>query len=188
MRAGRSAVFILGLAVLLLPAMVAGALPEGEKQLRLQRADGSTLRIGTVTFEALGDGRSRFRVAMDHAQFRDYFLSMKEFKCVGEAAEIHCHLPYPYARPDTVTETDLRWLEHALLFFYKRPDEFGARLRNGIYYRLEVTERGLQGTPEAVDLDLIAAPPDDLTTAPFNADERVAIEPSERAFTGLLLE
>lgn len=170
------------------PFAAQAALPEGERAIHLQRADGSHLTIGTVDFEPIDEQKSRFSIEIDHSQFRDHFLSMKEFKCVDGDAEIHCHVAYPYPMPDVVTEDDLRWLEHALLFFYKRPDEFGARLRNGLYYQLESVDGRLQGTPQAIDLDLISAPPEDTATPPFVEAERIEIDPTERAFIGLTIE
>lgn len=181
--------FAAGLLLLLgLPLTLQGALPLGEQGLYLHRADGTRLDIGRVHFESVGDDRRRFRVEIDHRHFRDHFLSMKEFKCVDGDAEILCHVAYPYPMPDEVSEDDLSWLEHALLFFYKKPDEFGARLRNGIYFQLEPAEGGLTGTPQAIDLDLISAPPEDTDAAPYSDEERVEIDPEERAFTGLSIE
>jgi hypothetical protein len=142
----------------------------GTKQVALHTRDGQTIPIGSVTFVPQGE-RTGFVLHLDHARFKDFFLSMKEFKCV-EGPEIQCHVPYPYANPATVTANDLSWLEHALMFLYKAPTEFGARLWNGLYYRMAVTEQGIVGTPQAIDLGLISAPPTDTSTPPFGPAER----------------
>lgn len=42
---------------------------------------------------------------------------------------------------------------------YKKPADYGARLWNGVYWQLQRSERGWTGTPQAVDLNLIGAPP-----------------------------
>lgn len=150
----------------------------GTRTVTLHTRDGQAIPIGTVTFSPQGE-RTGFALQLDHKPFKDFFLSMKEFKCI-EGAEIHCHVPYPYASPATVTPADLSWLEHALLFLYKTPAEFGARLWNGVYYRMEITDEGIVGTAEAIDLNLISAPPADAAVAPYVPAERSEIAPGSR--------
>lgn len=150
----------------------------GTRTVTMHTRDGEAIRIGTVTFQPQ-DERTGFEVHLDHKVFKDFFLSMREFKCV-EGAEIQCHVPYPYPNPSTVTRNDLSWLEHALLFLYKTPSEFGARLWNGLYYRMAITDEGIVGTAEAVDLNLISAPPADAAVAPYVPTERSEIAPGSR--------
>lgn len=140
---------------------------EGTKTIALMTRDDQTIPIGTVTFHPQGD-RIGFVVALDMPKFKDYFLSMKEFKCLDGGIEVQCYVPYPYANPHTVTPTDFSWLEHSLLFFFKSPSDFGAKLWNGLYYHMTMTDQGILGTPKAVDLNQIAAPPDDLTKPPYD--------------------
>ena len=78
---------------------------------------------------------------------RDHLLSMREFKCLPAAQEIACFVPYPYAQPGTVSATDMAWLEHSLLFFFKLPADFGAKLWSGMLFRFQVTPSALVGTP-----------------------------------------
>jgi hypothetical protein len=89
-----------------------------------------------------------------------------------------CHVPYPYKHPGTVSGSDFAWLEHSLLFLYKQPRDFGAKLWNGLYFRLQADAEGLVGLPQAVDLNLISAPPDDLATPPYHAGLRDDVPPS----------
>ena len=128
--------------------------------ITLHARDGTSVRIGRVDLGPPVDGTRRFALTMDPAVFTDHFLSMREFKCLPGGSEILCHVPYPYPHPGTLREGDAAWLEHALLFMFKKPSEFGAKLWNGVYWRLQKTERGWSGTPQAVDLNLISAPPD----------------------------
>lgn len=158
----------------------------GTKQLVLHGKDGSQAEIGTVTFSAAADG-THFKLDMDHRQLKDYFLSMREFKCREGESELLCHVPYPYRNPGTVSRDNLAWLEHALLFFFKSPRDFGAKLWNGIYYKLELTEQGLVGTPQAVDLNLIGAPPADLNVPPYGPTERSEMPPGVRWFDRLTI-
>lgn len=175
-------------AALAAPWCPAGALElAGTRTISLQTRDGQRSPIGTVTFRPAG-AASSFVLQLDHARFKDFFLSMREFKCLESASEVFCHVPYPYANPRTVSASDLAWLEHALLFFFKTPQDFGAKLWNGVYYRLENTPGALIGTPQAIDLNAIGAPPDDPAKPPYGPAERGEIDPATRWFTRLSIE
>lgn len=83
---------------------------------------------------------------------------------------------------------DLRWLEHSLLFLYKAPGDFGARLWNGLYYRMQITNQGIVGTPQAIDLVQIGAPPADNSVPPFGAGDLTEIPPGSRWISRLSIE
>lgn len=161
---------------------------QGSKALRLHSRDGQSVLLGQVNFEPRADGRIGFVLALRTEVLKDYFLSMKEFKCVEGADEIFCHVPYPYAQPGSVTPTDLAWLEHSLLFLFKKPNEFGAKLWNGVYFRLQRSEQGLVGTPQAIDLNLISAPPAQAGVPPYRPALRDDIAPEARWFNRLSIE
>lgn len=161
---------------------------QGTRQLLLHQRDGGAVALGTVVFTPQADGRSAFALQLRREAFKDFFLSMKEFKCVESAAEVFCHVPYPYPQPGTVSATDLAWLEHALLFMFKTPSEFGAKLWNGVYFQLRATERGFEGRPQAVDLNRISAPPDKPGVPPFRPALRDDIAPGARFFNRLTIE
>ncbi|AUW60481.1 hypothetical protein C1T17_20815 (plasmid) [Sphingobium sp. SCG-1] len=137
---------------------VAGAL-DGEQPVGLRLNDGRVMRIGTVNFRT-ADHQTMFKVRLDPTLFDSYFLSMREFKCLN-GRDLQCHVPYPYPMPSRVTDGDLRWLEHSLLFFVKSPKQYGARLTEGVYYQLRWNGRGFVGRPYWVDLDKLAVPPAD---------------------------
>lgn len=162
----------------------------GTRRIVLHDRDGGQTAIGKVTFtpgSKPGD-RIAFVVDVDHDRFKDFFLSMKEFKCLEVPTEVYCHVPYPYQQPATVTADDLTWLEHQLLFMFKAPRDFGARLWNGVYYQLQLTDQGLVGKPQAVDLNQISAPPADTTIPPYGAAERSDIAPDVRWFNKLTIQ
>jgi len=152
--------FLLAAALWALGVTSATAAPDGTRSITLHARDGSTVVVGQVAFTPQPDGSARFAITLDHAPFTDHFLSMREFKCLAGGTEILCHVPYPYPQPGTVRDGDLAWLEHALLFMFKKPGEFGAKLWNGVYWQLKPQGSGWVGTPQAVDLNLIGAPPD----------------------------
>tara|TARA_A200000159_G_scaffold60189_1_gene55765 strand:+ start:1932 stop:2498 length:567 start_codon:yes stop_codon:yes gene_type:complete len=150
----------------------------GEKRIILKGNKGEQLDIGRVNFTPGAKG-IHYTLTIDHDHFTDYFLSMKEMKCL-EGPELWCHLPYPYDQPRTVTTDDFSWLAHDLLFMYKKKGEFGANFWNGIYYKMSLQDDRITGMAQAVDLNQLAAPPDDLTTPPFGEFERTDIEPQPR--------
>lgn len=161
---------------------------QGQKTITAHSRDQQPTVIGRVNFVPQADGSVAFTVTMDHAKFMDYFLSMKEFKCLSSPVEVTCHVPYPYAQPGKVTLQDLTWLEHNLLFLFKTPAEFGAKLWNGVYFRFQVTEQGLRGTPMAIDLNLISAPPDDLSIPTFGPDARDPFSAGARWIESITIE
>lgn len=160
----------------------------GPKTITAHTRDQQRIELGAVRFEPQPSGLVSFAVTMRTERFSDYFLSMKEFKCLDGGAEVVCHVPYPYPQPHTVSATDMAWLEHSLLFLYKLPSDFGAKLWNGLYYRLERTEHGLLGKPQAVDLNTISAPPDHPGVPPYQPALRDDIAPGARWIEFITIE
>jgi len=160
----------------------------GEKALVAVTKDGARTKIGRVVFTPAAGGASAFQVQMDHAVMRDHFLSMREFKCLPAEQEISCFVPYPYAQPGIASGTQLAWLEHSLLFFYKQPKDFGAKLWNGIVFQFTATPTALVGVPLAVDLNRIGVPPDDLGVPPYGPTDRDPFTPGARWLSELRIE
>jgi hypothetical protein len=184
----RQALTALAAALVMGVATAQPVLPEGEKSLVAVTRDGKQTRIGAVRFKAAGAGKATFRVQMDHAVMRDHFLSMREFKCLPAAQEITCFVPYPYAHPGTVSASDFGWLEHNLLFFFKQPADFGAKLWNGIIFKFALTPRGLVGSPQAVDLNRIGVPPENPGEPPYGRFDRDDFAPGARWIQELRIE
>lgn len=151
---------------------------QGEKRITLLDKAGNRTEIARVIFEPVEQG-SRYELTMIREQFQDYFLSMKEMKCL-EGPELWCHLAYPYEQPRIVTVNDLRWLEHDLLFMFKTPKEFGANFWNGIYYQLQVVDGMIKGEAQAIDLNALASPPDNLNEPPIGEAERDEVDRDKR--------
>ena len=170
------------------PSVVCAWELAGTKAVVAHTRDKQQITIGTVTFTPQAMGTTAFKLDMDHSKFTDFFLSMKEFKCLASAVEVSCHVPYPYKHPATVTAVDFAWLEHNLLFLFKRPAEFGAKLWNGVYYKFAMTEAGLVGEPMAIDLNRISAPPDDLNTPSYGPDARDPIPAGARWIESITIE
>lgn len=180
---------------LLLGAALAVPLPlwafdfQGDKALIAVTRDGAETRIGTVQFTAQpGGAPARLAVRIDPKVMQDHFLSMREFKCLPAPQEITCFVPYPHPQPGTVSAGQLAWLEHNLLFFFKQPADFGAKLWNGMLFRFEVTPTALVGTPLAVDLNRIGVPPEPLEVPPYGQMDCDAFTPGARWVQELRIE
>ncbi|KGJ86407.1 hypothetical protein [Colwellia psychrerythraea] len=169
---------VLILAMFISPTSYSASALSGTKTINLIAKDGQRIAIGTLEFLPLVD-KVKYQLDMDHTRFKDYFLSMKEMKCL-EGPELWCHIRYPYPQPRTITPVDLRWLEHDLLFMFKKSNEFGANFWNGVYYSLTIRDGVIVGEAQAIDLNLLAAPPEDLNTPFYSEDLRDEIERVQR--------
>lgn len=172
----------------LIPSVAAAFDFNGDKRLVALFRDGGSQPLGMVSFAPTPQPPEvAFTVRLNTAVLQDFFLSMREFKCLP-AAEVTCVVPYPYAQPGKVTPTDLSWLEHNLLFLFKQPTDYGAKLWNGVIFKFAVTPDALVGSPQAVDLNLMSAPPDNLNRPPFGPMEREPYPPGTRWLSGLRIE
>lgn len=160
----------------------------GRKILVAVTADGQRTPLGHIDFTPAAGAPTTFRLALKTEVFTDHFLSMREFKCLNAAQEISCHVPYPYPNPATVAPGQLAWLEHSLLFLFKSPSEFGAKLWNGVYYEFQERGAALVGTPKAVDLNEISAPPRDASVPPFRKALRHDMPAQARWLRELVIE
>lgn len=59
---------------------------------------------------------------------------------------------------------------------------------NGVYFKLRATEQGLVGTPQAIDLNRIDAPPASTEVPPYRPALRDDIAPDARWFVRLTIE
>lgn len=156
------------LATSLSGSLAADPLENGQRRIYLVDKLGEQIDIGSLNITNSG---AAYSLHVDHAKFADYFLSMKEMKCL-EGPELWCHIPYPYEHPAALSSDNLSWLSHDLLFMFKSPGEFGANFWNGIYYNLQVVDGVITGEAQAVDLNHLASPPDDLNIPPYGEYDR----------------
>lgn len=168
------------------PSRAAPWAMNGTKQIALHTRDGKTIPIGTVDFQPKGPETS-FKLHIDPKAFTVFFLSMRNFDCL-DGVDVECFVPYPYPNPMTATATDLNWLADNLLFMFKTKAEFGANLNNGIRYDLKLTDHGIAGKPQAVDLNAISFPPKNTTVPPFAPADRDDYPDGSRWVTSLTIE
>ena len=183
MRTFMSLVLILGLQAG--PAVAEELL--GERIVSLEAKDGDRVEIGRVTFTAEGENLA-YAWAPAEAPFEDFFLSMRPFRCIdGEA--VYCHLEYPYEKQALVAGEDFGALEYDLLFIVKAPSDYGIDPFHGRYFLLSRDgQGGLRGALHAVDLGILAVPPEDGVTRPIGPDDLDEIDPDEERFVGLVIE
>lgn len=157
----------------------------GAKTITLVTAAGERHSIGQVMFTPDGDG-ARLTVRVDGANFGDEFLSMRPFRCLRDAKEWWCHLPYPYELAGRVTEGDLRDLEYSLLFIGKAPNFHGIDAWNGFYFKLAIGADGhISGDLHETDLDVLAVPPEDWKARTIAPEALTAAEPGAHRFARL---
>ncbi len=143
--------------------------------------------IGKIEFFDKNNTEHLFKIRIKYEKFKDFFLSMKEMKCL-EGPELWCLIPYPHANPKTLSREHLAWLEHELLFMFKDKQSFGANFWNGIYYRLEWHEGVLTGDAYYVDLNKLASPPDDLATPPLGYYDLDRVDQNMRWLPQMIVE
>jgi hypothetical protein len=97
-------------------------------------------------------------------------------------------VPYPHKQPLAVKPGDWSWLEHNLMFMFKQPSEFGAKLWNGMYFVLRERGNALVGTPMSVDLNQIAAPPERTDRPPFDPTQRSEMDRSPRWLQEIVIQ
>ncbi|MDP2560475.1 hypothetical protein [Psychrobium sp. 1_MG-2023] len=158
----------------------------GTKQIKLVDSKQNKTIIGTVKFTSSA-GKITYKLHINHDVFKDFFLSMKEMKCL-EGKQLWCHIPYPYPNKRVVTDNTLQWLEHDLLFMYKKPADFGANFYNGVYYRLQLTGDKITGIATAVDLNLLASPPESFEQPPITQAELDDIDMSNHWLPNIIIE
>lgn len=145
-------------------ALMAGLSAHGaEHTIRLHPSQGDPIVAGTVSI----DGGGGFQVIWDDDKFGDYFLSMRPFKCLEGADKLWCRVAYPYENRRSLAGGDATDLEYDLLFVWKNAADYGIDMWNGVYYRLMAEEGGWTGVMHEMDMDMLAAPPEDGTLRPI---------------------
>lgn len=132
----------------------------GHKTVSLVSAAGEKTEIAELELLPRYGGYG-FEVTFRRDAFRETYMQETNFLCLpGPRREI-CHFPFPpgdYTPDDSsgfFTADDLRPLEYALLFAHKRPApaDIDINLFNGMYYRLTVAGKRIEGTVFGVDFN-----------------------------------
>ena len=152
------------------------------KQVDLLDKQGKRINIGQLHVHVDG----QFEFMRNDELFTDHFLSMKEMKCL-EGPELWCHVAYPYPLHRQLNDT-MAWLSHDLLFMYKKSNQFGAKLWQGVYYK--ITQEGEQwiGTAQGVDLNQLASAPEQTETPFYDESEMEPHNAQDRWLAKLIIE
>ena len=140
--------------------------------------------IGTLDLRRDGAGW-RFDFRPNDEAFSDQFLSMRPFKCI-DGRPMLCRLEYPYDKGRRIG-VDFTDLEYEFLFIVRSPAEYGIDPYNGRYYVLEERDGALIGEPRAVDLNLLASPPESGVTRPIGEADLDRIEVENERFQRLVI-
>jgi hypothetical protein len=180
--------YLLSLGLALTTSSLAAGLADDRRSLSIQLRDtaGESISIGQLHLSG-GPESYTYQVAWDETLFNDHFLSMRPFKCLEGPKYWLCHLPYGYPIQRQISKADLTDLEYDLLFIRKLPSEFGIDAWNGVYYRLNWQEDGLQGELHEVDLNLLAIPPAEGDFRPIGAMDLTPGDPQTHWLPEMLI-
>lgn len=129
-----------------------------------------------------------YRVELNTNRLGDYFLSMRPFRCLENSGRMLCYLPYPYAKPEHFSAEDLRPLEYDFLFIQREAKDYGIDPWNGLYYKMAWRDGQLQGQAHAVDLNILAAPPDSGVQFPIGESDLHPVDEAQLWLPTLTLE
>lgn len=128
----------------------------GPHDIALVNAAGERVVIGQVRFAPADGGRYRFTLTMDD-KLEEYFLAMRPFRCLTGPQQRLCHFPVEREAP-VIGPGDLVPLEYALMFMRTAPKALHVNPFNGVYYRLRMSDKGIEGQLHEVDMDPFITP------------------------------
>ncbi|MEW5056651.1 MAG: hypothetical protein AB1Y25_03425 [Cycloclasticus sp.] len=158
----------------------------GQKNVYLQSGAGELLLIAEISFQPVDD-KIHYQLTIVDEVFSNQFLLMRPFQCLMGAAQVMCHVPYPYLKKGFVLKSDLRDLSYDLLFLHKKPSEYGINLWNGMFYKFELLDDTVVGSVFEVDMNIIASPPDN-AEEPFPADEIFSADMANYVYPKILIK
>ena len=144
---------------------------------------GQEIRIATIDLR-----NDSYRLNWDESRFGDFFLSMRPFKCLQGPEKLWCRVPYPYSNRRSIQNGDLTDLEYDLMFVWKKAGEYGINMWNGVYYRLSQAGLQLEGTMHEIDMNVIAAPPEDGNLRPIGPRETTETDPESHWLPRLVIK
>jgi hypothetical protein len=166
----------------------------GHKTVSLVTQAGDKVVIGHVDLSPKNGGYE-FNLAFKKEAFRETYMQETYFLCLPDARREICHFPFPpgdYAPDDSsgfFTASDLKGLEHALLFTHKRPApaDVDVTLFNGMYYRLTVVGNRIEGTVFGVDFNRLVVT-DEKEKYPLKPDDLDSVDLRAERFPHLVIE
>lgn len=139
---------------------------EGTHQIVLSNASGERHTIGTIHFSDAGAGKTAFKIDLAK-NMEDFFLDMRPFLCLTGPAQRLCLFPVQNEAA-LISADDMVPLEYALMFMRTKAKALHVNPFNGLYYKMQWTDKGIRGNVFEVDM------------APFIAPDIVPIERRKR--------
>lgn len=173
-----------GVALFTALAIAAGTAALAEPR-RVYLEDSAGARIEIAALRVAKDGS--YDLTMESAAFSDHFLSMRPFKCLDGAEKTWCHVPYPYEINRSIAD-DLIDLEYDLLFLWKRSNDYGIDMWNGVYYKLTEDGETMTGELHEMNMDILSAPPDAGNLRPIDPDELHESDPDSHWLPRMIIE
>lgn len=166
----------------------------GHRIVSLVSPNGDKLEIAEVDLRPRYGGYD-FEVSFKRQAFKEIYMQETNFLCLHGARREICHLPFPpedYTQDDSngfFTEADLRGLEYALLFVHKRPAPADIDINpfNGLYYRVAVVGKRIEGTVYGVDFNRLIMT-DEKDKYPLKPSDLDAIDLRSESFPHLVIE
>jgi len=158
-----------------------------EMTVTLHTVDDEKIDIGKLEITSESDGY-HYKFHLDDEKFEDEFLSMRPFKCMKNEKIMLCHLAYSYPNNKFISSGKLTDLEYDLLFLHKKSADYGIDAWNGLYYLLKESQNGVEGTLQEVDLNILAAPPEEGDLRPITADMLHPADPLHHWFPKLTIQ
>jgi hypothetical protein len=141
----------------------------------LDSDDNQSIVIGELTVSAPGEDNG-YQFTLSEQSFSDHFLAMRPFKCLTHQQNMLCYLPYSYTSRRNISRSDLTDLEYDLLFIARNITDYGIDPWNGRYYQLRWQGEAIQGDSNEVDLNVLAAPPEEGNFRPIGDEDLTPAE------------
>lgn len=159
-----------------------------KRTVTLKSPDNKSIDIAILELMKQQDGSYNYSLDIDDDKFSNHFLSMRPFKCFQGPKQMLCYLPYPYKKTYKISDTDLQDLEYDLLFIHRKASDYGINPWNGLYYKLSLNQDAkLTGVLNEVDLDILAAPPDEGVTRPITDSDLTLAEQDSYSYPVLTI-
>lgn len=139
---------------------------QGTHKIVLSNAAGERVSIGKIHFSDAGAGKTAFKIDLA-TNMEDYFLDMRPFLCLTGPVQRLCLFPVQN-EPALISADDMVPLEYALMFMRTKAKDLHVNPFNGLYYKMQWTDKGIIGKVFEVDM------------APFIAPDIVPIERRQR--------
>jgi hypothetical protein len=129
-----------------------------------------------------------YELTWDESRFGDYFLSMRPFKCLEGPDKLWCRVPYPYEIHRSLQDGDLTDVEYDLMFVWKKAGEYGINMWNGVYYQLSEKGEQFEGKLNEIDMNVLAAPPEDGNLRPIGPQDITEADPESHWLPRLVIK